>query len=234
MTDILPRERALQESGQINTLQQERWDLWREEESENTEPFNIHELLRTEVKLRETAQREVALKEKLAIYQKQPTTDGSSAPTEIIQGLRAEVTMLNEKYWMLERKWWSIKGYGDHTQSGICIACYAKIVPGGEDAVAGTAGAVSIAIYQNGSSQPVIALWNVTVVRKLVDLSSAPSKRRELRRCSILVLTGGISKGSGMPRCWGSYTLTSTILLILLRILRQASQTQASITELLF
>ncbi|OQE96123.1 hypothetical protein PENNAL_c0001G00959 [Penicillium nalgiovense] len=168
----------------------------------------------TEVKLRENAQREVALKDKLAVYQKQPTTNGSPVPADLIHGLRAEVTKLNEEYWMLERKWWSIKG-------GICIACYVKIVLRGEDAVAETAGAVPIAIYQNGSSQPVIALWSVTVARKLVDLSSVRSKRRKLRKCSTLVLTGSISKGSDMPRYWGSYTLTSTILLILLRILRQ-------------
>jgi hypothetical protein len=110
MTDTLPRETALEESGQINTLQHERWNLWRDEQSQNKKRFNIHELLQTEVKLRENAQREVALKDKLAIYQKPPTTGGSLVPADLIQGLRAEVTKLNEEYWMLERKWWSIEG----------------------------------------------------------------------------------------------------------------------------
>ncbi|KAJ6189728.1 hypothetical protein N7519_004636 [Penicillium mononematosum] len=72
------------------------------------------------------------------------------------------------------------------------------IVLRGEDAVAETAGAVPIAIYHNGSSQPVIALWNVTVVRKLVDLSSVPSKGRNLRNCSILfTLTEDLTGDTG-------------------------------------
>ncbi|KAJ6189729.1 hypothetical protein N7519_004637 [Penicillium mononematosum] len=62
MTDTLPRETALEKSGQINTLQHERWNLWRDEQSPNKKRFNLHNLLQTEVKLRENAQREVALK----------------------------------------------------------------------------------------------------------------------------------------------------------------------------
>lgn len=83
-----------------------------------------------------------------------------------------------------------------------------KIVPGEGDAAAETAGAVPIAIYQNGNSQSAIALWSVTVVKRLGGSCSVLNKSHTLRKSAILVLTRGISGESGMPLCLDSYVTT--------------------------
>ncbi|OJJ43576.1 hypothetical protein ASPZODRAFT_73831 [Penicilliopsis zonata CBS 506.65] len=88
----------------INALQKKRWRFWDDLEPEIKHAASIHRLLQCEFELRECTQREMALKDKLAGYQKKLDTEAG-----LIQDIKVELLQENKRYWELELQWWVVR-----------------------------------------------------------------------------------------------------------------------------
>ncbi|KAJ5443277.1 hypothetical protein N7445_004390 [Penicillium cf. griseofulvum] len=104
--DLSQEELDLEMSGDIASLQRYRLYHWLEV-YHNKNPADMVSLLRTELKLRENTQREMALTEDIQELQKSPT-HGISTRIRVLR-LPSELSELSKQYWMLERDWWKIR-----------------------------------------------------------------------------------------------------------------------------
>jgi hypothetical protein len=97
-------EVELEMSGDLNALQQYRYELfYRDIGSSNTD-FSPA-LLRVETTLRETFQQEIMWNEKLV----EAITENVSHDHSKTREIREKLDALNKEYWLLERDWWAYR-----------------------------------------------------------------------------------------------------------------------------
>ncbi|KAJ5826102.1 hypothetical protein N7474_003240 [Penicillium riverlandense] len=99
-------ETDLEKSGNIYALQKYRYEQWWEYPTK----IDFSALLETEVVLREIAQREMAVRDKLnRIIGENIEKGKGNRNVTLVQGLQGKLSKLAKQYWLLERLWWEIR-----------------------------------------------------------------------------------------------------------------------------
>ncbi|OJJ45574.1 hypothetical protein ASPZODRAFT_478774 [Penicilliopsis zonata CBS 506.65] len=111
MVDYRVWKPDLEHPEKINALQKERWRHFKKLDSTVTASTDIHGLLQTEVKLRECIQCEMGIKDIIKDHQKRVFTEpgGPARYLPLIQAYQGDLAKVDQKYWLLERQWWSIR-----------------------------------------------------------------------------------------------------------------------------